>query len=158
MVSRRTCNLGFCFSFGDLGPDADCGKMFAFRTSARPFRGHVELEPKSSPSVASRRRWRHQRTLFLEVEEANRFLLLTAHCGFSSQRCQRSGSASYVCVDARCARHIRAFRPIRHADIGASQAHDATLRVVCSSNRRYPTRKWLTRFTCRGSVRRNRCA
>ena len=35
---------------------------------------------------------------------------------------------SYACVDVRGARRIGAFRPIRHADIGTSQAHDAALR------------------------------
>ena len=98
---------------------------------------YVELEPESLPFVAFAMKLETtNEPPFLEVEEAKRFLLLIAHCGFSSQRCQGSGCAELACVDVRCARRIGAFRPIRHADIGASQAHDAVLRVVCSYNRR----------------------
>src|ERR1700750_1519825 len=84
---------------------------------------YVELEPESSPFVALAMKLETtNEPLFLEVEEAKRFLLLIAHCGFSSQRCQRSGCAE---LDLRgralCEAH-RVFRPIRHADIGTSQA------------------------------------
>src|SRR5579872_505786 len=70
--------------------------MFAFRTSARPLNRawYVELEPEASPFVAFAMKLETTNVpLFLEVEEANRFLLVMAHCGFSSQRCQRSGCA-----------------------------------------------------------------
>src|SRR5215472_4819339 len=51
---------------------------------------YVELEPESSPFVAFAMKLETtNEPLFLEVEEAKRFLLLIAHCGFSSQRCQR---------------------------------------------------------------------
>jgi hypothetical protein len=33
-------NLDCCLPSGDVGTDAKCGKMFAFRTSARPLTGH----------------------------------------------------------------------------------------------------------------------
>ena len=89
-------------------------------------------------------------SLFLEVDEAKRFLLLIAHCGFSSQRCQRSGCADLACVDVRCARRIRAFRHIRHADVGNSQTHDAALRGRLLGQQTWPMRKWFTWFTCRG--------
>src|SRR5215475_441706 len=53
---------------------------------------YVELEPESSPFVAFAMKLETtNEPLFLEVEEAKRFLLPIAHCGFSSQRCQRSG-------------------------------------------------------------------
>ena len=53
---------------------------------------YVELEPESSPFVAFAMKLETtNEPLFLEVEEAKRFLLVIAHCGFSSQRCQRSG-------------------------------------------------------------------
>ena len=98
---------------------------------------YVELEPESSPFVAFAMKLETtNEPLFPEVEEAKRFLSLIAHCGFSSNDAKRSGVPSYAFVDVRCARRIGAVRPIRHADIGASQAHDAVLRVVCSSNRR----------------------
>ena len=67
--------------------------------------------------------------LFLEVEEAKRFLLLIAQRGFSSQRCQRSD-----CVELRlrgralCVAHWGFPSYTTRANIGASQAHDATLR------------------------------
>jgi hypothetical protein len=55
---------------------------------------HVELELESSPFVAFATKLETiNEPLFLEVEEAKRFLLLIAHCGFSSQLCQRSGCA-----------------------------------------------------------------
>src|ERR1700756_4697054 len=91
---------------------------------------YVELEPESSPFVAFAMKLETtNEPLILEVEEAKRFLLVMAHCGFSSQRCQRSGCAELRLRRlARCEARIGAFRPIRHADIGASQAHDATPR------------------------------
>src|SRR6185437_8258470 len=67
------------------------GKMFAFRTSARPLTGHrtSNLNLKSSPFVAFAIKLETtNEPLFLEVEEAKRFLLLIAHCGFSSRRCK----------------------------------------------------------------------
>src|ERR1700739_2926616 len=55
---------------------------------------YIELEPESSPVVAFAMKLETaNEPLFLEVEEAKRFLLVMAHCGFSSQRCQRSGCA-----------------------------------------------------------------
>src|SRR6516162_2092440 len=55
---------------------------------------YVELEPESSPFVAFAMKLETTtEPLFPEVKEAKRFLLLIAHCGFSSQRCQRSGCA-----------------------------------------------------------------
>jgi len=51
----QTCNLDFCLSSGDADPDAECGKIFAFRTSARPLTGHCTSNlnlnrPHLSPS------------------------------------------------------------------------------------------------------------
>jgi hypothetical protein len=90
---------------------------------------YVELEPKSSPFVAfAMKSETTNEPLFLEVEEAKRFLLLVDYCGFRPNDARGPAAPSYACVDARCARRIGAFRPIRHADIGASRAHDATLR------------------------------
>jgi hypothetical protein len=66
--------------------------------------------------------------LFLEVEEAKRFLLVMAHRGFRPNDARGPAAPSEPCVDLRGARRIGAFRPIRHADIGASQAHDSTPR------------------------------
>src|ERR1700756_5771026 len=90
---------------------------------------YVELEPESSPFVAFAMKLETtNEPLILEAEEANRFLLVMAHSGFSSQRCQRSGCAELrLRGRALCEAHW-AFRPIRHEDIEASHAHDATLR------------------------------
>lgn len=55
---------------------------------------YVELEPESSPFVAFAMKFETtNEPLFLEVEEAKRFVLVIAHCGFSSNRCQSSGCA-----------------------------------------------------------------
>jgi hypothetical protein len=99
---------------------------------------YVELEPEFSSFVAFAMKLETtNEPRFLEVEEAKRFLLLIAHCGFSSPTMPEVRLVpSYACVNVRRARRIGAFRPIRHADIGASQAHDATLRGCFSSNRR----------------------
>ena len=99
---------------------------------------YVELEPESSPFVAFAMKLETtNEPLFPEVEEAKRFLLLIAHCGFSSPTMPEVRLVpSYACENVRRARRIGAFRLIRHADIGASQAHDATLRGCLLSNRR----------------------
>jgi len=48
---------------------------------------YVEFEPESSPFVAFAMKLETtNEPLFLEVEEAKRFLLLIAHGGLSSQR------------------------------------------------------------------------
>jgi hypothetical protein len=68
---------------------------------------YVEFEPESSTFVAFAMKLETtNEPLFLEVEEVKRFLLVMARCGFSSQRCQRSGCADLPCVDcALCEPH-----------------------------------------------------
>src|SRR5215471_11501284 len=92
MVDRsKTCNLDSCLSSGDVGPDAECGKMFASRTSARPLTGHgtsnLNLNPSPFVAFAMKLETTNE-PLFLEVEEAKRVLLLIAHCGLSFRRCK----------------------------------------------------------------------
>src|SRR5581483_6376347 len=64
---------------------------------------YVELEPESSPFVAFVMRLETiNEPLFIKVEEAKRFLLLIARCGFSSQRCKevrlRRATPAWTCA------------------------------------------------------------
>lgn len=63
--------------------------------------------------------------LFLKLEEA---IAYSPWWLFVPTMQRGPAAPSYACMDVRCARRIGAFRPIGRADIGASQAHDATPR------------------------------
>ena len=92
---------------------------------------YVELEPESTPfATFAMKLETSNEPRFLEVEEAKRFSLLIAIVAFRPNDAKRSGRAELRLHGCAVRGALGLSVLFDYVDIGAGQAHDATLRGV----------------------------